>query len=192
MHSSLGDEFKAVNACVKASELICRLAQDFRQPGYTMNPGATLHGGVHFGIVPGQAEFGCDLRVPPGVTESGVRAELESWLDEQRRRDRDLRAELVWDPPPSTWIAPVTFPREHRLGIELQNACAMVLGSSPPVACYPAATDAPWFVAAGVPTIPAFGPGRLPLAHSPNEQTEIASIFACARIYAIAAANYLS
>ncbi len=191
MHSSLSDEFNAVNASVKAGELMCRLAQDFHRPGATINVGVTLRGSVYFGVVPGLAEFGCDLRVSPGATEDQVRAELDSWLSEQRQRDRALRAELVWESPPSTWISPVTFPRDHRFTCALQGASKRVLGTAPPIGCYPAATDAPWFVAAGVPTIPAFGPGLLPLAHSPNECADITSIFACARIYALAALDYL-
>ena len=192
MHSSLSDEFDATNASVKASELICRLAQDFKRPGMTINPGVTLEGGVYFGVVPGLAEFGCDLRIPPGSTKQQIHAELESWLEQQLQQDSDLRAELVWESIPSTWIEPVNFPRNHPLATALQDACADVLPEAPPIGCFPGATDAPWFVAAGIPTIPAFGPGRLPLAHSPNEHVEISSVFACARIYALTALNYLT
>ncbi len=192
MHSSLSDEFEAANASVKASELICRLAQDFKRPGMTINAGVTLEGGVFFGVVPGLAEFGCDLRVPPGSTKQQTHAEIEAWLEQQLRQDPELRAELVWESIPSTWIEPVNFPRNHPLAAALQDACADVLPEAPPIGCFPGATDAPWFVAAGIPTIPAFGPGRLPLAHSPNEHVEISSIFACARIYALTALNYLT
>jgi acetylornithine deacetylase/succinyl-diaminopimelate desuccinylase family protein len=192
MHSSLSDEFAATNASVKAAELICRLAHDFKQPGATMNAGVTLEGGVFFGVVPGLAEFGCDLRVPPGSTREQTHAELESWLKQQLRQDPDLRAELVWESVPSTWIEPVSFPHEHPLVAALQAACGEVLPQVPPIGCFPAATDAPWFVSAGIPTIPAFGPGLLPLAHSPDECVEVSSIFACARIYALAALNYLT
>jgi acetylornithine deacetylase len=192
MHSSLSDEFQAVNASVKAAELLSRFAREFKLEGGTVNAGVTLRGGVYFGVVPGFAEFGCDLRVPPGSREPDVRARVETWLAQQRLSDPSLRAEVSWDSPPTTWIEPVQFPEDHRLVGALRNACAQVLPSAPALGCFPAATDAPWFVGAGVPTIPAFGPGLLPLAHSPNECVEVSSIYACARIYALAALHYLT
>lgn len=192
MHSSLSDEFHAVNASVKASELVCRFVGEFKHEGMTVNAGVTLEGGVFFGVVPGLAEFGCDLRVPPGSNEQGIRDEIEAWLEQQRQRDPKLRAEVVWEIPVSTWIEPVRFPRDHPLATALQRACASVLPEPPAIGCFPAVTDAPWFAAAGIPTIPAFGPGLLPLAHSPRECVEVSSLFACARIYALAALDYLT
>jgi len=191
MHSSLSDELQAVNASVKAASLITRLAYDFQRPGFTMNAAATLKSGVHYGIVPGLAEFGCDLRVPPGVTERQIRTELDAWLEEQKRCDPNLRAEISCDALPCSWIAPVSFPREHSFRPALEAALQQVLGEIPPAVCYPGATDAPWFAAAGVPTIPALGPGLLPLAHSPNERTLVDSIHKCARIYTLATLHYL-
>ncbi len=192
MHSSLSDEFNATNASVKAAELITRFVQEFQRPNMTVNAGVTLQGGVYFGVVPGLAEFGCDLRVPPGSTEKGIRGDVEQWLAQQKQHDPKLRAEVVWQTPPSIWIDPVNFPRDHPLATALQLAATEILSDPPPIGCYPAATDAPWFAATGIPTIPAFGPGLLPLAHSPNECVEISSIFSCARIYALAALRYLS
>jgi acetylornithine deacetylase/succinyl-diaminopimelate desuccinylase-like protein len=89
------------------------------------------------------------------------------------------------------WIEPVHFPHDHPLARSLREACGAVLAKAAPAGCFPGATDAPWFVAAGIPTIPAFGPGLLPLAHSPKERVQVDSIFACARIYALAALDYL-
>ena len=192
MHSSLSDEFNAVNASVKAGELVYRFSREFAHEGTTVNAGVTMQGGVYFGVVPGLAEFGCDLRVPPGSTEQEIRAEVEAWLEQQRQRDPELRAEVVWETPPSIWIDPVNFPRDHALVPALQNASAKVLPDVPPIGCYPAATDAPWFAATGIPTVPSFGPGIITLAHSPNECVEVSSIFACARIYALAALDYLA
>jgi acetylornithine deacetylase len=192
MHSSLSDEFQAVNASVKAARLLSRFAREFKLDGTTVNAGVTLRGGVSFGVVPGFAEFGCDLRVPPGSSEGKVRAQVEAWLAQQRLNDPELRVELLWQAPPTPWIEPVHFPEDHRLAQALRAACAKVLVKAPSLGCFPAATDAPWFVAVGVPTIPAFGPGLLPLAHAPNECVEIASVFACARIYALTALHYLT
>jgi acetylornithine deacetylase/succinyl-diaminopimelate desuccinylase-like protein len=70
-------------------------------------------------------------------------------------------------------------------------ASERVLTTRPSIGCFPGATDAPWLRAAGIATIPSFGPGLLPLAHAPGECVEIASLHACARIYALAAADYL-
>ncbi len=191
MHSSLSDEFQAVNASLKAAELMLDFKRSFERPGRTVNVGVTLQGGVYFGVVPGTAEFGCDIRIPVGGTETAMRAEVEQWLQSKKERDKKLRAELVWEAPPSTWIAPVSFPADHPLARALIDACGQVLTAPPAFGCFPGATDAPWFVAAGIPTIPSFGPGLLPLAHSPNECVQIASIFACARIYALTALAYL-
>jgi acetylornithine deacetylase/succinyl-diaminopimelate desuccinylase family protein len=191
MHSSLSAEFKAVNATVKAAELLCHFQREFKLEGAVVNPGVTFQGGVFFGVNPGLAEFGCDIRVPPGSNERAVREQLESWLKLRHVADPELRAELVWQSPPTAWIAPVEFPPKHPFVSILAEACERVLRSVPPIGCFPAATDAPWLCAAGIPAIPSFGPGLLPLAHSPGECVEIASLHACARIYALAAAEYL-
>jgi acetylornithine deacetylase len=191
MHSSLSQEFNAVNASLKAAELLASFAHDFKPPNTIVNPGVTLAGGVFFGVVPGVAEFGCDLRVPPGSSEGATRDSVQAWLDIQRKRDPELHAELLWTSPPTTWIPPVAFPTEHRLAKALRHACQQVLPELPPEGCFPAATDAPWFFQAGVPAIPAFGPGLLPLAHSPNERVEISSLYACSRIYALAGYEFL-
>jgi acetylornithine deacetylase len=192
MHSSLSDEFDATNASLKAAELMLQFKKDFKRTGATVNPGVTLSGGVYFGVVPGVAEFGCDIRVPVGSSESVMREEIERWLAGCMRQDPRLRAEAIWSPPPSSWIDPVSFSADHPLAVALQNACARVLPEPPALSCFPGATDAPWFVAAGVPAIPAFGPGLLPLAHSPNECVRVDSIYACAKIYALSALEFLS
>jgi acetylornithine deacetylase/succinyl-diaminopimelate desuccinylase family protein len=191
MHSSLSAEFNAVNAVMKAAELLCHFQREFKIEGAVVNPGVVFQGGVFFGVVPGLAEFGCDIRVPPGSNEKAVREQLESWLKLRHAADPQLHAELVWQTPPTSWIAPVEFSARHPFVAALTEACARVLPAVPPIGCFPAATDAPWLCAAGIPAIPSFGPGLLPLAHSPGECVEIASLHTCARIYALAAADYL-
>ena len=69
-------------------------------------------------------------------------------------------------------------------------AAAAVLGESPPLSVFPGGTDAPWFDQAGIPTLPAFGPGVLTCCHGPNEYVDVASVHQAARIYARIAANY--
>ncbi|HCN08473.1 MAG TPA: hypothetical protein DIT01_11115 [Lentisphaeria bacterium] len=43
----------------------------------------------------------------------------------------------------------------------------------------------------GIPTVPAFGPGLLPLAHGPNEYVGIESIVQASKMHGLAALDYL-
>jgi len=53
-------------------------------------------------------------------------------------------------------------------------------------------TDANYFHGyGGIPTVPAFGPGLLPLAHGPNEYVGIESIVQASKMHALAALDYL-
>jgi acetylornithine deacetylase/succinyl-diaminopimelate desuccinylase-like protein len=65
------------------------------------------------------------------------------------------------------------------------------LGEAPPLTAFPGATDAwPFQGLGGVPTLAAFGPGLLPLAHGPNEWVSIPSLAQASRIYALTALGF--
>src|SRR5581483_10886388 len=103
MHSSLSDRLPSVNASVVMADLMQSLrferelefephSLDGSTP--TLNVGVLVSGGVYFGVVPGLAEFACDLRTLPGMTLGSVERSLRRWLDEQRRRTPGLDAEI--------------------------------------------------------------------------------------------------
>jgi len=76
--------------------------------------------------------------------------------------------------------------------VATQAAAERVFGTCPPLGCIPGTTDSPKLqFGLGIPTIPAFGPGRLPLAHSPNEHIAVESPLQAAKVYALCALNYL-
>jgi acetylornithine deacetylase/succinyl-diaminopimelate desuccinylase-like protein len=56
----------------------------------------------------------------------------------------------------------------------------------------PAFTDATNWSEAGMPSIPAFGPGLLTLAHRPNEYVAVAEIIEASQIYALTALRYIA
>jgi acetylornithine deacetylase len=122
------------------------------------------------------------------MTAEEVEADVRAFIAAAGAEDPRLDAEfelLSWTPPSE--IAPA-----HAVVAALQDAAAAVLGSAPPLGVFPGGTDAPFFSeAAGIPTVPAFGPGRLPRAHTPNECVSTASIVEAARIYALAATRFL-
>jgi acetylornithine deacetylase len=198
MHSSLSDRVESVNASRLMAELLVSLGDELEldyvphlldgsKP--TLNVGVVVSGGVYFGVVPGLAEFGCDLRTLPGMTLDSVRAAVERWLERHRAELRNLEAELIFEPGLS-WVPPAEIGADHALVQAAQAAAAEVLGASPPLLVFPGATDAPWFEAAGIPTIPSFGPGLLTNCHGPNEYVELESIHQAARMYARIAARY--
>jgi acetylornithine deacetylase/succinyl-diaminopimelate desuccinylase family protein len=197
MHSGLSDRMPSVNASRLMAQLLVAI-DDQLELDYaphplgdvapTLNAGVLVSGGVCFGVVSGLAEFACDVRTVPGMTEVGVRAAVDRWLDGRRRAMPGLDAEVEFEPDP--WLPPSEIWWEHPLVRAAQDATAGVLGSVPPLSVFPGGTDAPWFESAGIPTIPAFGPGILTCCHGPNEYVDIASVQEAARIYARTAVRF--
>jgi acetylornithine deacetylase len=198
MHSSLSDRMPSVNASLRMAELLVALGDelelDFTPHPLggatpTLNVGVLVSGGVYFGVVPGLAEFACDLRTLPGMTEAGVRAALERWLDAHRSALPELEVECTFEPGLS-WVPAAEVAPEHPLVVAAQAAADEVLGSAPPLSVFSGGTDAPWFEGVGIPTIPSFGPGILTCCHGPNEYVSIESVHQAARIYARIASRY--
>jgi acetylornithine deacetylase/succinyl-diaminopimelate desuccinylase-like protein len=199
MHSSLSDQVPSINASVKLGNVLSRMAAEFR-PSYPVNPaipggptvnlGVTLSGGVYFGIYPGHAEFGIDVRTVPGMTHSGLQADLAGFLEQLRRDDPELDVDV--EPVPElAWFPPSSVDPTHPLVTAARSAGREVLGRDVPLGTMPAFTDGTHWHLAGCATIPAFGPGTLLVAHQPNEYVAVTEIVEAARIYALTALRYL-
>lgn len=202
-HSSLSDRLPAVNAVRKMAVVLERMARELRiempphpyyPGGVTHNIGVTAEGGVFYGVVPGQAEFRSDLRLPPGVTAADAWRQVNAFVDRLRREDPTLRIDLLKDLPADAEdqaSSPEVSPDEPLVGAVLR-AAGRVLGEAPPLGGFPGATDAFSFHArAGIPTIPSFGPGLLTVCHGPNEYVAVESVVQAAKIYALAALDHL-
>lgn len=198
MHSSLSDRMPSVNAVREMARLLVDIGDELRfdfppdplgvvTP--TLNAGVLVEGGVFFGVVPGLAEFACDLRTVPGMTEADVWAAIEDWLAARRGADDALDVELIREPG-HAWLPASEIAADHPLVTAAQRAAAHVLGEAPPLAMFPGGCDAPWFTAAGIPTIPSLGPGVLTCCHGPNEYVDVERIHEAARIYAHTAAGF--
>lgn len=200
MHSSLSDQVPSVNASVKLSHVLSRMASQFRPRhpvnsevpgGPTVNLGVTLSGGVFYGVYPGHAEFGIDVRTVSGMTHAGLKADLASFLEQLRREDPEL--DVTVEPVPDLeWSPPSSIDPTHPLVAAARSAAQDVLGREVPLGTMPAFTDGSHWHLAGMACIPAFGPGSLMVAHRPNEYVAVEEILAAARIYALTALRYLS
>jgi len=198
MHSSLSDRMPSVNASLKLADLMTRIGSEIDLPftphplgevGPTLNAGVMISGGTFFGVVPGRAEFACDLRTVPGQTIEEVAQGIGSWLDACRAADPELQVEYAFEPG-LDWIPWSELAADHPLVSATQAAAEDVLGEAPPLGVFPGGTDAPWYSEIGIPTLPSFGPGVLTCAHGPNEFVSVESIHEAARMYARIAADF--
>lgn len=200
MHSSLSEHLPSVNASVKMARVLARFAQDFRPTyegspdvpeGPTVNAGVLVRGGIFYGIYPGEAEFGVDVRTVPGMTLERLRKDVESFLETARAEDPELDVHAEWVPE-LEWLPPCAIDAEDPLVAAAEEAAETVLGRNVPRGVMPAFTDGTHWALAGVACVPAFGPGLLPLAHAPNEYVSVREIVEAARIYALTALRYLA
>ena len=200
MHSSQSDIRDAVNAGLKLSKVLYRMSEELsirHEPhplypqGVTINLGETLNGGLEYCIIPGYAEAKNDIRVLPGMKKETVLEDLNNFLNKLRDEDKELDIELVLDGSQG-WAEGAEIPTDHPLVQTIIHATDEVMGFKPAVGGFTGGTDAKHFMKlANTPTISAFGPGLLSLAHGPNERVAIDDLIQSAKIYALAALDYL-
>lgn len=198
-HSSISDQMPTVNAV----EAMARAMVEFRRlltprfpdhplcpDGPTVNIGVRCEGGVGYGVLPGHAEFWNDIRTTPGMTREQLAEDITAALDGVRQVVP--AATVDWSFAPAlAWIEPTEVKPEHPLVGAVQAAAARVLGAAPPLAVFPGGTDAWAFQGiGGVPTLAAFGPGLLPLAHGPNEWVSIQALEQATIIFALTALEF--
>ena len=200
MHSSLSDRFPSVNASVKLASVLQEMSRRLKLsfdphplcPKPTVNLGVKLEGGVGFGVYPGVAEFHSDVRTLPGMTAEQLQADVEGCLQALCAEDPQLEVEFEFEPAPLDWRAATEVPADHPFVAALLTAAEQVIGRRPTLNAFPGGSDAIAFQGlAGIPTIPSFGPGWLELAHGPNECVGVEAIVHAAKMYALAAQDYL-
>ena len=198
-HSSISDQVPSVNAVEAMARVMVGLRRDLRPRfpahplcpnGPTVNIGVRCEGGVGYGVLPGHAEFWSDIRTTPGMNQEQLTEDIETALD--RLRPEVPGATIGWEYASAVaWVPPTEVAAEHPLVEATRHAAERVLGASPPLAAFPGATDAWAFQGiGGVPTLAAFGPGLLPLAHGPNEWVSVAALEQAAEIFALAALEF--
>lgn len=202
IHSGVSDQLGSVNASVKLAQVLIRMHRELKlnfkphplcPQGASINLGVVVKAGVGFGVNPGYAEFSTDIRTVPGMKKEDLVHDLEAFLDLCRKDDPALDVKLEFAPPPLDWIAPTEVDDTLPIAEALAQASERVLGFKPPFGIYPAGTDSPHFqLAAGIPTVPAYGAGLISVCHGANEWVGVESIVQACKIYALAAYEVLS
>jgi succinyl-diaminopimelate desuccinylase len=193
-HSSLSDRKDMVNASINMARLLVLFDEGFepthrRHPlapaGPTVNAGVKVSGGINFGVYPGEASFSADVRTIPGMKRERFEADLERWLEGARRAIPDLRAQVEFEPEPRAWLPATEVTEDAAIVRAAKAALEEVLGNAPSISVFPGTTDAAWLQGlAGIPTLPAVGPGLLEHAHRADESLSLVALRAAADIYA--------
>ncbi len=200
-HSSIGDRIPVVNASVEAARLLVYLDEllELHYPptplvptGPTKNLGATFRGGEGIAKVSGHAEFTADIRTLPGMTREQLAADIDSAVEGFRRVRPGVTVGWTFYEGNLAFTQPTQIDAADPLVGAVQQAAETVLGAAPPLGYFPGGTDAIWWQgAAGIPTIPGFGPGLLSNCHKPNEYVVVDELIRAAKIYALTILNYL-
>lgn len=202
VHTGLADPKTSINASVKMANVLSRMGTELKiryQPvpmfeqGPSVTPGVLVKSGVYYGIMPGYAEFSSDIRTVPGMTPASVEEDVNAFLDVLRREDPQLRVEYEIEQQPLGWKDAVYTDPSDRAVLCLLEAAKRVLSVEPRLGIFQAWTDATWYQGvAGIPCIPAFGPGLGQECHKPNESVKLEAVVEAAKIYAIAALKFLA
>lgn len=193
-HSSLAERTGAVNASVEMARLLAAFADGFRPsvPGRddidgwaaTVNAGLRVAGGVGYGVIPGEASFDAEARLLPGMDRDSFDADLRAFLAEAARANPRLRAEAGYDAPPCDWLPGTEVPADAPVVAAVRTAFATALGTVPPDGVFPGTTDAAWLHGlAGLPTMPAVGPGLLSRCHGRDEWVSVTAVEQAVGIY---------
>lgn len=188
-HSALAD-LLPTSATVAAARVVTALAEltprhvsDARLPASpSVNAGARIHGGVFFGVHPGEATVEAEVRTVPGMRQDELEEDLRAAIG--AAVPDDVHWELRWRSDKLGWMPPSIAAPEHPVVDAIAATCEAVLGRRPPLAVYPGGTDATAFThGAGIATVASVGPGWLTRAHGPNEFVPVADLGLAVDLY---------
>jgi succinyl-diaminopimelate desuccinylase len=180
----------APHAVAVAADLIGTLEREFRPSpavhplypaGATVVAGYEIDGGEALGRLPERARFSVGVRLLPGGDRNTLMRELTAFV----------HARAGWAGATAT-ISPVAV-SPFAEGMELEpghplaelasEAVAAAGYPTPPAAGMTGFSEGAFLAARGIPTLPALGPGRGPLAHGPDEWVSGSSLHAAVGIY---------
>jgi acetylornithine deacetylase/succinyl-diaminopimelate desuccinylase-like protein len=187
-HSSLSDEHGTAedNAGVAAARAVVAIADRLRVAipdnahdllGWraTVNTGLSFRGGVGYGVLPGRMSVDTEVRLLPGMDREHLLAAVGQVVQP---------IAVEFDAPPNDWLPATMVEPDGALAGAARAACADVLGAAPRESVFPGTTDAAWFHGlAGIPTLPALGPGLIRRAHGADEWVSVAAVRTAVDLY---------
>ena len=177
------------HAVAVAAKLLTAIEQDFRPDpaahplfpgGPTVVAGSTFSGGDFAGALPQVARFSLEARLLPGTRADSFVNQLKEFISNiAGAADVQVEPADVWlggyadgcDLAPTHPLAAAALEAVHSHGYREARF------SGNPLFC-----EGALIAAAGIPTLPALGPGRVNMAHKSDERASIHAIENCAGI----------
>ena len=155
----------------------------------TLNVATMVQGGMVPFAHPPILKACIEVRVIEGMTEQLVLDRLGHVVS-----TCGLGARVTIEPAdaPLNWISPGTEAKDLRLLEAAKTAWRGAVGSEPILGVMTGGTDATNTNAAGIPTLPAFGPGSLGVAQQPNESLPAEDLSIAINLFEIFILQYYS
>src|SRR6266571_1530804 len=142
--------------------------------------GGQTGGGANFNVVPEECWFTIDRRINPEENLEEEKAKLIAVLGSCKREGIPLEWEILQEGRSAACR------KEEPLGEALAEAIREITGAPARFELCPGLLETRFYAARGVPSY-AYGPGRLSVAHGPNEYVDLRRVVQCASIYALTA-----
>lgn len=149
---------------------------------------APVHDLPQANVIPSRAEVVLDIRLTPGLDEAEISRELENLCRMVEATQPGLKVE--WEPL-APFRPPTKVDKREPLVRALARAVKQATGRAPRYGGVPGSTDGSILRAElGIPIVTC-GPGNRRIPHQVDEYVEVKELAAAARIYTIAALNFL-
>lgn len=130
--------------------------------------------------MPGECTLTVDRRINPEEDFDTERRRLLACIEAARGAGTELAVDVFQEGRPAA------LPSVHLVGRALRDSVRQVTGRAPGFELCPGLLENRFYAARGVPAY-CYGPGRLEVAHGPDEHVELARVSECATIYALTA-----
>jgi succinyl-diaminopimelate desuccinylase len=146
--------------------------------------GGQAEAGANFNVVPERCSFTVDRRINPEEDLAEERDRLLGLLDRLRGQGHEIEVEMLQEEPAAG------VPADTDVGRALAAAVREAEGRELRFELCPGLLEIRFYAGLGVPAY-CYGPGRLDLAHGPDEAVELDALERCAEVYALTALDVL-
>ena len=189
---SLKHEGKGIHAVLKMAKLLLELEKI--KPRYTphpsfpppkVTPGTIIKGGVAGNVIPDSCEAMVNCRLSLGQTPETILEDIKNHLASLQREDPQLNFKIE----EVNSFHPFLIDEKEEIVQVMKKNAEKILGKALPLGVTGGGTDGNIFVPAGIPSV-SLGPASENY-HAENEWVSIQSLVDCAKIYTLAALDYL-